>query len=83
MFLSKVVTLLGVFEGHVSKSMCFFQPQDAAGPSATLAARSSTLYHIEVRTLNARRMFREKSFSTRSNKNDPGGRTLNTNWKEL
>ena len=37
----------------------FFQPQDAAGPSATLAARSSTLYHIEVRTLNARRMFRE------------------------
>ena len=38
----------------------FFQPGDATEITGTVPGRSSFSYHIEVRTLNARRMFREK-----------------------
>ncbi len=58
MFLHKVVTLLGVFEGRVTECSCFFSRGTPAEPVQDRPAER-VLYHIEVRTLNARRMFRE------------------------
>ena len=48
-----------VFEGHFSKNICFFSQ---ATPRYRMQARTPdrVLYHMEVRTLYARRMFREK-----------------------
>ena len=37
MFLRNVVTLLGVVEGPVTKSMCFLQSHDTAEPRGTSA----------------------------------------------
>jgi len=41
------------------KKQMFFQRRDLPEPAGRVSAGSSTLIHIEVRTLNARRMFRE------------------------
>ena len=47
-----------VFEGRFSKSMCFY---GQATPYYRMQPHppDRVLYHMEVRTLNARRMFRE------------------------
>ena len=55
-FASQVVTLRGVFVSRFSKSTFFFQP----GTDRKSARQIEYSYHIEVRTLNARRMFREQ-----------------------
>ena len=59
MFLHKVVTLLGVFEGRVTESTCFFSRGTPREPGEH-RPRNRVLYHMEVRTLYARRMFREQ-----------------------
>ena len=60
LFLAKVVTLLGVCEGHVTKSTCFFSAAGRRGTDRKTDRTEWVLFHIEVRTLYARRMFREK-----------------------
>ena len=49
-----------VFDGHLSKSMCFFsQAPPRCREEACVLER--VFYHMEIRTLNARGMFREKT----------------------
>ena len=66
-FASQVVILRGVVEGGFSKNTVF-----SAG-GRRVRERNSThhikfSYHMEVRTLNARRMFREKLLADRIRK---------------
>ena len=54
MLLQKVVTLIGVFEGSVTKKHEFVQPLNLAQPDATASANHRSLIILESEPYHAR-----------------------------
>ena len=66
MFLQKVVTLLGVFEGSVTKSTSLFQRGNLAQWDGPAIANHRYLIILESEPYHARSMFREKQMGNAS-----------------